>query len=256
MPIELKYQDKVDQVLNVDLAGEDQQKAIELMHKGIRLNKIDNEYAELKRQNTTWNNMLEGAKDDPEKLQQLVGMIEGYIGKPLTQSQRNDIMDDLNDGNAPPVVNKVIEELKNEIKQLKTKTSQYEQIQLGKEIEVAHEKNSEYYKGKDGYPVYDPKEVEEYLQKHPIYTPDTVENYRLAYEMLHKEKIEEANKNLWINTEKNRKTTIDKNRREHGDSLADVNKKEDNIAGKSWDDLANDILSDMKSKGHTLEVNE
>lgn len=252
MAVELKYQGDVDTILNIDIEGEDAQKAIELLHKGIRMNKIDHEYADLKKQNETWNQMLDGAKNDDEKLQQLVGMLEGYVGRPLTKAEK----EDLSDGAGSAQESDVVQKLMKEITELKTKTDNFEKIQLGREVQSAHLENKKFYEGKDGFPVYDPKEVEMYLEKNPIYTPDITKNYRIAYEQMHAEKIEEAKKTHWVNSEKNRKDTIDKNRTESGDGVANTPPKDDIVSGMSWDDAAKAILEDVKSSGKSLVTDD
>ncbi len=246
--IDFKYQGEVVESLDPEVP-EEMEQIVALGHKGIRMNKVDNEFAENKKQLEYWNGMLANAKNDPEAKQLLVDKIESHIGQPLTEQEKETIIDNF-DGS------EIVSGLKKEIEDLKKETKQNRDIQVGQEIKAAHAMNEEAYKGKDGYPVYDKKAIEEYLQKNPIYTPDITRNYQIAYEEMHKEAIEEAKKTHWVNSEKGRKQTIKNAKTEDGSSIVDTPPKEDVVAGKSWDDLANEHLAETKKSGESLMIDD
>lgn len=189
--VTIKYKGE-DKVLNLS-DPEDLRVMNDLLNKGYAADKVWSENADMRRQIENWNAMIASAKEDPAEMDKLVGVLEGYLGKPLTKQQKEDLntMTDTDGKTAT------------QIKELKKALEDMQLSILGEKIETELSTLEKQFKS-TAVP-FDRDKVIEYARKNNLV------NYEQAYFLLNKDKLLENAKKDVRDNESKRKTAIDNN---------------------------------------------
>jgi len=219
-----------------------------LMHAGLLWDKRQHEYGELKRQVETLNSLFQKAKEDDEALHQLRAHIEAAIGRPLTAKEKRELEDDVNvedDLFDSPVVKK----LQEEIQQLK---KQQEELLLAEEIKrmEAEIKSLELkYDGKNGLPKFNRDEVLNFAVEKGI------ADLELAYKMVNFDRLTQSAKQKVKEEIKEREQKLkDATGIARGDTPETI--KSEPKKYRSYSDLTNELLKEIKEKGIDLFTDE
>lgn len=220
------------EVREYDLSDPDQaEKVANLISKGNAADKKWEEMAEIRRQNEAWNELLEGAKDDPESREKLVGMLEAHLGTSLTPKQEKEL-DEIMDG-SDDKPNTELLAMKKELEEFKN-------------MVFAERADREFKELEKKYDDFDRKSVIELMNKGRVSNPED------AYFILNKEKIIEKEKKKWEEEEKKRLEDI-KNMKSPSQKRTHVDAKPPvDVKGKSYDDLAVELLKEAKEQGRSF----
>lgn len=154
--------------ITVDLSNPEQMNLVkDRLSKGHNMEKIAEERNKLKEQAAklqqtvdAWNQRLDAAKSDPNELKVLVGDLEEYIGRPLTQKEKTEVVSDNTDFDDPAM--KEILSLKKEFssyKEQQEKAVQEREVQAEAKKLVAKldamESSPDKYPGFDREKIYD-----------------------------------------------------------------------------------------------------
>jgi len=245
-----KYQGEVVDELDWNVPA-DREKIVQRAHRGIMYDKVADDLHAAKKERDTWEGLLEGAKSDPEKLTQLVGMIEGYIGKPLTEKQVAELHDDAytDDLSTNPVVKK----LQAELNAMKEQTEKAQAAAVSQEIQRIHKNLMVKYDGSSGLPKYEVDEVEKYITDNSFYLKNIDENYEQAYFMLNKDKILAAERKKAL--EDNKKLKVGDDGIGRAEEAA-ASLKEQKEKPKSYDDIVNAVLRESKEQGKAIILDD
>jgi len=226
--IKTKWRDE-EVVYDLNNLSDDQKAEITTrIQLGWGYEKGQQELKETKNQLDYFNRLIANANQSEEGMDLLVTTLEKYIGKPLTKKQKEDLVSD--DTN---VSNKVTEEIQRKLDRL-------EMALLNKQI------NDEHASLKAKYSDYDPKVVEEFANKRGIM------NFEDAYFIMNKEKILSDKEKEILDKAKKQQEKIDKVK-----SPDDVGGGEINIKKplkKDYDEIAKDVIKDMKEQGKSLFI--
>jgi hypothetical protein len=255
MTVELKYQNEVDRTLDIEIEGADKDKAIELLHKGVRMTKVDDDYAALRKEKEALDNLFQAAKTNDEAFEKLKGHLEAELGRQLTVKEEKAI--DTDDDEADSKIVKIVEDLKKEIADLKKEQVNNQNQVFSNELKKVNSDLKSKYDGKNGYPVYNAEDVAKYIEEKQFYLPDIKENYEEGYLLMNREKIKEVDLANATKTEKERKAAIDKARSETGDdSATDLDTKKKPISKQSFEEIEAEINRERVEKGESFFVED
>ena len=241
-----KYQGEVVDELDWNVPA-DREKIVQRAHRGIMYDKVADDLHAAKKERDTWEGLLDGAKSDPEKLTQLVGMIEGYIGKPLTERQVAELQDDAFTDDL--ATNPVVKKLQTELNAMKEQTEKAQQAAIAQEIQRVHKNMMVKYDGSSGLPKYEIDEVERYIADNSFYLKDIDQNYEQAYFMLNKDKILAAERKKAL--EDNKKLKVGDDGIGRAEEAA-ASLKEQKEKPKNYDDIVKAVLENARSEGKAI----
>lgn len=170
------------------------------------------------------------------------------MGIKLTKQQKQDVSDDLFDGEE----NKHLTKLEKEIEQLKGQISESKSQQLSKEIERTFKSLEKKYDGKDGLPKFDADEIADFVKRKNLYMDSVEETYENAYYLMNRQAIIDAERDR--TADQRRKLEQERRRVSEGD-LGGVGKfqfTEPVNTKKSYNQIAQDILADMHKQNMSI----
>ena len=182
--------------ITVDLTNPDQLKQVtDLLSKGRKMETIAEEKNRLKAEKEAlqekidkWENRLDAARDDPTEFRALVTDLEEYIGRPLTQVEKQDLQTDIDDLDDPVL------KLQKQFEDYKAEQERKEQL---REKKIAEERNLSHAKqlvaeldrmeaDKVKYPGFDREAVYNKARE------DGTTNFEMVYYFLNKDQFIKA----------------------------------------------------------------
>jgi len=201
---------------------------------------------------------LQRIKNGEETADALVAELEAE-GIQLTQKQIEGIDED----DLDPVTKKLTDEMKKmsgTIKTLEAKLSQNELGLFNTQTVKASEELVNKYSGKNGYPKYDQKDIDSYINKNGdrgIWHPDVKKQFELIYKDINEDKILKAERELGGMTEAQRKKIIEDAQGIRGGGAGIEPTPFKPVPGdRNMDAAAKAILENMEATGQSLEIED
>jgi hypothetical protein len=239
-----------DQEVSLNLSDPEQLKtASDLLAKGRNMEKIAEERNKLREDNERlqemvdkWNDTLEAAKDDDEALGELQEKIEGYIGRPMTKTEKSDLrvqLDDTDDSDPVTRMNKRLESFiaeQEKKEKLREKATKEEELRKDAQEMVAN--LDRMAKDTEHYPNFDKDAV--YKKARDAGTTD----FEMVYYYLNRENMIKAEREK---IEKEYKDLIDKRKLAHTESDASsvTHKEPAKVYGKI-EAVTKDVLEELR----------
>lgn len=252
---QLIYQGEVIEEIDLpdDLPQEERLKIKQLAEKGILYNKTMHELGEEKRRLaeekgklSQVQEVLEKAKNDENyRKTSFIPNLENELGFKITESQADDLLDDISQ-------NPIVVALQKKIDDLEKSQKTDQERQMIREIESAHKVLEGKYNGKNGMPKYDREEVDKYIAENSFFMPDINQNYEEAYFLANKQKILDAKLKQADDFDKKRKEFLENNK--EPSDISDGGAKPKEKTPKTYDELAESILEEAKSKGESFII--
>lgn len=219
-----------DELKTFDLSDPDQrQELINKAQMGEGYQKGQEEIKAMKGQLDNWNNMLAAAAHDDDAKDKLVGMLEGYIGRPLTKAEEDDLMDTAESGT------------KKEIKELRENYNKLQQTLYRQAMDNEHSRL------KSVYDDYNKSEVERYADENGI------ASFEHAYIVMNKEKLLEKAKKEAQEKGKKQMEKINKVASPEPES-GDLNVKPKKTS--NYDEIRQRILKEQRETGKSFFIQE
>jgi len=244
--VTFKYEGDVVDELDWNIPG-DREKIVQRAHRGIMYDKNADKFHAAVKRNDDFDKVMEEAGTSDEALAQLVGTIEGYIGRKLTVEEKVDIQDDVNTDELS--TNPVIKKLSEQLDQLNERIKKGDERDLYEKIDSTNKKLMDKYDGSNGYPKFEVKAVQKFIDENQFFLPDIAKNYEEAYLSLNREAIYEVERKGATDKETQRKKDIDDARSPKGGpgGIQDESK-----TYKTLDDVAEDVIAQAKRDGKSF----
>ena len=237
--VELVYDGEVVDTLELpaDIPEEVKTKIKQGMEKGLLYNKKMHDIAKNEKDAAEWRKLQGLAVDvklgkvDPAQIVEQfkeIGIDLNKKEKKQVEDEDYDLMDDK--------VQSKIAELETKLKSFEQREQERKASELASEMDSAHSQYKGKYDGKNGWPKYDPKDIDKFIEENNFYMPDVRKNFEAAYFEMNKDAIlkAEQEKAMSLKSEKSNKSTFV----ERGDHAIDFSNKKMDFKGKNWSEVA------------------
>jgi len=242
---------------NYDLTDPAQrEKFVNMGNRGLLYDKeAQKELGDLRSREATLNTLFESAKTDDGARKQLKGVIEGYIGRELTPTEKEEVDTQvLDDPDENSKLSQVLSGLRTDMANLKDKNVKLEkqvsdsQLQsMEKQIRSELDTLESKYNGSDGNPKFVSDDVIEFANRNKLI------NYEHAYQLMNFDKLTEAGKKQALENAKDAQKKREKAFVETESSPTEIKKDE---KFKNYQEIGKSVLDDLKGKGLSLTTDD
>lgn len=200
------------------------------------------EYEPYKGYVDNYNQTLKAAKTDDSVAKEFVAKLESELGRKLSFAEERDAQQSIFADDKDEVIN----ELRNELKQIKRDIEGTKVDLLGRDINTIHTELSRRYSGADGLPRYDADTIQKYIDDKGLFSNDLQGLYEDSYHTLNRDKIYEDFKSKRFAGDRNNV------RIQNGDPANLSLKEPIQTKGKGYNDVKRQILERLQKEGGRL----